>query len=253
MITLITSTFRQATVHQKNALYSWKEAGVSSIILGESDLVEAYPVRTEADLGFEGDAPIVRDMILKGIEHVSTPYVGLINSDILLEPCFLDSFVEMMYTIEPDSFMTSVRRDMEWNEPIRDLQTLLRALSSSWGYHQDASADLFIASVTRLKEFALASPDFIYGRLAWDNWVHLYFDSIGLPCYNTSDVLKCYHQKHDYTHIGVTSFNEIGKSPSVSHNMSLFFASLGKIKRSTSDIIHIRRCFKKPPYHNSKS
>jgi len=247
MITFISSTFSKATVHQRNALYSWKEAGVPYVILGESDVVTAHPVRTEHDLGFQGDAPIVRDMILTGLKYISTPYVGLINADIIIEYFFLDDFSKLLCTIEPDSFMTSVRRDLICDDPIINFQDLVRVISSPWEYHQDASADLFIASVTRFKELALEIPNFIYGRLAWDNWVHLYFDYIGIPCYDTSDILKCYHQKHGYMHIGATSFNDLNKSPSVSHNLGLFHSSLGKIKRSTSDIIRVRRCLRKPP------
>jgi hypothetical protein len=251
MVTFISSTFEKASVQQQNALASWRIAGVPYILAGVTDDKGAQctlsSVATEAALGYPGNAPLLRSMILQALPFVETPMVAIINADIIIEPNFLQKLDRIIEKYGDDIFLTSVRRDTEWSAPIEDWDEFFR---TPWKPHQDASADLFIADTASFRNFAIDTGDFIYGRLAWDNWIHLYFQARGktrqggpIPCFNSSEVLVAWHQKHGYEHVNAESFDQVKKDPAANHNCHLFGQSVIKAGRSLKDIIRVKQSF----------
>jgi len=237
MISFISATFNPATVIQQNAVFSWQLAEIPVFLANAASIpdVTVIPgIMTEADLGFPGDSPVIRDMIRKALPVIKTPMVGLINADILIEGRFgavLQGIVERYGT---EVFLTGVRRDLDWDSPITSREGLEKVLAMPFKWHQDASADIFITSKALWAEFCDAYQDFILGRLAWDNAIHSYFVNKGVPCYNASGFLKTWHQKHGYDHLSVGDFLSIQRDPrrhpSTTHNSMCFSRFMGSLK-----------------------
>lgn len=232
-ITFITSTFNPSTVIQKNALYSWQRAGIPFIVVGDAPFSDVKEFKRESDLGFSGDSPIITDMVAKALPRVNTDMVGLINADVLIEPDFPEMVERILNKYGADIFLTSVRRDTSWEGEILNDGDLKKALISPWTSHQDGSADLFISSRERFESFSREFPEFILGRLAWDNAVHVYFLKQNMSCLNSSEYLKIYHQKHGYEHFLDKDFLTIqrnpGAHPSTNYNCHLFGAFMNKM------------------------
>jgi hypothetical protein len=251
LVTFITSTFNPATVIQKNAIYSWKKQTIPFILAGDSD-IEGTKVKvlTEKDLGFSGDSPIIPDMIKKSLQNINTEMVALVNADILIDGGFIPNLEKIVDKYGKDIFLTSVRRDTDWDQPIYFDSELEQALHSQFTWHQDASADMFLSSKEKFKKFSEEFPGFIYGRLAWDNAVHVYFRSLGIPCFNTSNFLRLYHQKHGYEHFSSGDFTKIqrnpGSHPSTNHNCHTFGNFMNKMRVGMSDIPRVKSSFSQP-------
>jgi hypothetical protein len=52
------------------------------------------------------------------------------------------------------------------------------------------------------KGFYQKVPPFIIGRGGYDNWLIHHALTQGIPVVDTSEVVTCVHQNHDYSHIG---------------------------------------------------
>ena len=80
---------------QRSALYSYQANNIAvygaDTEPGVGDACKGYPnvalfrnVKTAKDIGFKNASPLVQDLLLSGLNRVKTPYVGLINSDVLI-------------------------------------------------------------------------------------------------------------------------------------------------------------------------
>ena len=226
MITFVTSLFSIPSTLQLSALYSWYLAKIPIIIVGKTntEFISRFSnividnVKTEADLGFEGDAPIIKDMLIKAFPHIQTPMLGLINSDIIIRKDFNERLREIIERRGTDLFLTSVRYDIKYSGAISNDAEYDNVWKLNRIKHQDQSSDLFISSTKRFQDMTLVMPDFIMGRAAWDNWIHEYFSLKKIPCYNSSDIIQILHIEHGYDHMK-TKFND---HPTVKYNVSLF-------------------------------
>lgn len=248
MITFITSIFENPTIIQENALFSWTLKNIPIVIAGKVSTIEkiknrfpaltASPhVKTEKDLGFNGDAPVVKDMIKKALPYVQTPLLAIINSDVLIRWDFLSTLEKIITKYGPNIFLSGNRYDINYNIPIESEEALIEIWKKINGLHQDKSGDIFISTKENFNKMADEMPNFIMGRMVWDNWIHLYFSEKDIPCYNISTILPVLHMNHDYSHLQTS----LEASPSVKHNCSIFRKANPEGKRR---IIGIRSWFK---------
>ena len=246
MITLISSVPSKVSPIHENAFYSWKKASVPYLLINANN----SEVKTEKDLGFPGDSPLINDLIRCAIPLTQSKMIGLINADILIEDSFLENLNQIITKHGTEIFLTSVRRDSGWDKPINTDEDLSAALHSPWEWHQDGSADLFITSRDLFQKFSQEFPDFILGRLAWDNAIHVYFRAQETPCFNTSETLRIYHQKHGYSHLTGDDFRTLqsnpSRHPSTSHNCHLFGTFMSRMTTSMSDIPRVKSFFPVP-------
>ena len=222
MITFV-STIQNSGDAQKSALYTWMLNSISVVLVGSTKfdfpgISYVSDVRTEACLGQGGDAPFIKDMILKSMPLISTPMVGLINSDILIQEDFSTIFSRIVAKHGENVFLTGSRYDVQCSI-IVDSPEVLRKVQENKTSHQDQSGDIFITSKSNFERMANSMPDLIVGRMVWDNWIHMYFRSQNIPCFNITDVLPTYHIVHGYNHMPGGS---IQNCLSVSHNINLF-------------------------------
>ena len=191
--------------------------GLSQDQVSFSKITVVSDVKTEGDLGVPGDSPHIKNMIEKALNIIGTPFVGLINADIVLTRDFQGRFQGIVNRRGPCFFLSSVRKDVQYDRLINSEEEYKRFFEQAAVPHQDKSADLFISSKELFFQMMNEIPDFIFGRTIWDNWIHLHFKNKGIPCYNSSEALPCFHIGHNYDHLKVP----LGKHKSVQRNMSL--------------------------------
>lgn len=239
MLTLITS-WKTTDDLVKLALESWQANGFKIISVGNGhhpeiweDVLYAKEVRTEQEYGFEGTAPIIKSMIIEASKHfTSQDMVGLINSDIIIPKGCNQVLDDILAEVGPDVFLTANRYDVKPGH-LPQLQESFH--TDDWSKvpskeHPDQSGDIFISSAHNMLEMAENMPEFILGRLAWDNWIHWYFlKRKQLPCFNIRPVFPLFHQDHDSRERDERMM-ALRKLPAVKHNYDLFFrAGIGKV------------------------
>lgn len=283
-VTFVTSVFPTPNQFQLNALYSWNLAKIPTVVVGKVDdpagLIARFPnvlhvpqVRTARDLGLNGNAPLVKDVIKSALPFIETRMVGLINADILIKENFKFIMDRVLIKHRCNIFLSGPRydlpngceftRDMNacseklppargkywtyslnsgfevsyWNggrwvipmnlgerishwieydpwgsppskrvAPI-DTPDKLRATFRTDQPHQDQSGDIFIGSKANFERLAQEMPDFFMGRMLWDNWIHLWFSSKGIRCFNTNPLLPTFHPDHDRCNDGLAQHN----------------------------------------------
>jgi hypothetical protein len=232
MLTFITTISNDVIPSQEDAIFSWKINGIPIIIAGNysnpEKIREKIPevtiipnIRTESDMGFKGDAPIIKDMIQKTLPIITTPLIGLINADIIIEDTFLNNIKNIINKYGQDIFLTGNRRDVRYDVRNNTIERI-KTLKTRSKEHQGKSGDIFISAKQRFEQMAQQMPEFIIGRMVWDNWIHIFFNKL-VPCYNISPIAPTYHVDHQATY--QTFVQSINHNYSLFHNMNLLDVS----------------------------
>jgi len=235
MITFITA-FRKFLVPyntiQRSALYSWKQNGVN--VLAPKNEVDSNNhgydnvkiiegIKTGRDLGFKTSAVLLNDLLRKTIDIYDTQLVMLINPDIILPPDFVTTVRKLITKYGFNVFLTGARRDIQLTDPISNPETYQRALSLSYKIIDRAtSSDYFITSRVNWRKIANAMPDLIHGRMAWDNWLHMYPVVNNIPHYDCTDILPNYHCIHDDRYVRLSEGKPVKETESTKHNLALW-------------------------------
>jgi hypothetical protein len=218
-------------IYQKSALYSWKfnnfsiiasnnEGGLSNNINENVKLMEN--IKTAKDLGFKNNAPIVNDLILKGLQDVGDDMVGLINSDIILLSDFSILFDMVIKKYGQDMFIACTRYNIKLDHIVDSFETYSKMhLKERTIYDEQTSADIFITSKANWEKLIKDMPDFIMGRYAWDTWILMYA-GLNFRCYNGTEVLKTLHPIHDHSHIKEQEGLSGKFAPSSAYNIELW-------------------------------
>jgi hypothetical protein len=235
MITFLTAFKPFNSVYrpiQRSALFSYKANGVPVVAVdteGDADkYCSRFPnvtlfknTRTGLDLGFKNRSPVLKDLLVEGLKLIQTPFVGLINADILIPMGFKNSIQEMITKAGDQSFIAFTRYDLLLLKEVKTVLELKRLFSKqSAVYDEASSSDLFVSSKKNFIDIAGEIPDFILGRYGWDNWIHSY-SAVNFKCFNGTKALKILHCRHDHSHI-VNQEGKPGRSAASSaHNISL--------------------------------
>lgn len=216
MITFLTSIFQPPSSAQLSAIYSWNQLDIPFIT------AQGLNAKTEKELGFDGDSPIVSDMIIKSNKVVTTPLLGIINADIVVGLEFMNRLQSIVEKYGQDIFLSGSRLDVNFKGQIASRNELAEFMRLPPTTHREGSADIFISTVSMMHRMASEMPEFIMGRLAWDNWIHLWFQQQDLKCFNITRVLPTYHINHGYEHLKINTLGQIGNTPSGKHNLRLW-------------------------------
>jgi len=195
-----------AAVHQKNALRSWAALGIDVVVFGN----EAGVADITREIGAthipvvarnEEGLPLIGDIFGKVTELSSKPFLGYLNSDILLHPVFLEAFEAFSNWVTPASqaLLTARRYNIPLNDEIEftklNYETRLDALrrtSGSWDHPY--AIDMFVYSRDLYTHF----PAFSVGRPQWDNWMlHEALDK-GAQIIDASQACALFHPIHGY-------------------------------------------------------
>lgn len=197
---------------QETALFSWSIIpDVEVCVVGADDergrtLIEQHgftlvpDVLRGYDVGYFSQAPIITDLIGKGLEATSAEWVALINADITLLPEFprqLDSVLERIdLTKHPKPFITVRRRDYTIQKPLCSEEELRSLNQSQARLHKVTGSDIFLTTREFWEETLKEMPPFIYGRFSWDVYFHRHAILNASVAVDASETVICYHAYH---------------------------------------------------------
>lgn len=166
---------------QDAALKTWVDLNLPIIVFGDEQGVAQRQVR----FGFHHEAsvrtsdtgtPFISDMIERAAEIADTPYIALINGDILLDhACVatLDGAIGKLLDRPGDGgYLLSARRK---NIPLtaqdlkgRNCLAVIEDLENRYGHWDiDNAIDIFVFDKSLYDKI----PDLSVGRSGWDNWL----------------------------------------------------------------------------------
>jgi hypothetical protein len=227
------SVFKPYGIIQRSAVWSWRNQGIKIIApdneLGLMKGVSPYEivwlkgVKTASDIGFDNFSPVFRDLMLDSIKFIDTPLIAYINSDCIIVDNFYDNLVNICKKRGTDFFSTGTRYSINLKIEINSEESYKKVLNSKRVIGDiSTSSDIFISTKENFIKMANDMPEFIIGRYAWDNWIHLYAIDNFKNLYNCTNSLTILHCNHDYKHILVQEGYELKGAPSAVYNDKLW-------------------------------
>jgi hypothetical protein len=185
------------------------------------DVEKVFDVKKGMDLNFKNnDCPLINDLLLKGINLCDTPYLCLINSDVIVRTDFKDSIRRVFDKYGSDIFITGTRIDIDLKELINTPKSLKNIMDNSGRlYNTVNSAEVFITTKEIFKKMAETMASMIMGRYGWDNYIHFWMIANNIPCFNCTEAIPVYHCRHDHSHIENLEGKPGRKAPSSIHNL----------------------------------
>jgi hypothetical protein len=191
---------------QRNTLNSWKALGnqVEILVMGNdegiSDNAHELEIRHIPNVICNSKGtPLISSMLSLAREASTSPYLGIINADILLFPDLLQAIQAVAGKFKK-FLLVGQRWDMEvlnqLSEPNQFLD-LKRTISSKAILHPPMGSDYFIFP----RECYPEIPDFAIGRAGWDNWFIYKSRLEGWPVIDCTHDVTIVHQDHDYRHL----------------------------------------------------
>ena len=194
------------TTIQRNALSSWKVLGenVEILVFGKEEGIAEYTqdlgIRHIPDVNCNSrGTPLISSMLTLARETSASPFLGIINADILLFPDILQAI-----QTAADKFnkflLAGQRWDMEVLNQItglRQFQEFKKTILSKATLHPPMGSDYFIFPRECYREI----PDFAIGRAGWDNWFIFKSRLEGWPVIDCTHDITIVHQNHDYRHL----------------------------------------------------
>lgn len=191
---------------QRNALNSWKALGqeVKILVFGKDDGIE----ENTRELGLRHipevrcnsyGTPLISSMLALTREASDSPFLGIINTDILLFPDVISAIHAVNEKLKK-FLLVGQRWDMEVNDAIEapdQFMELKRTISDKAIIHPPMGSDYFIFPRTCYQEI----PEFAVGRAGWDNWFIYKSRFERWPVIDCSHDITIVHQNHDYRHL----------------------------------------------------
>lgn len=192
---------------QRNALLSWKKLGseVEIFLMGADegiDLAAAdFNVRHFPQVRCnEKGTPLISSMLELARANSTSPYVCIINTDILVLPDMLDAVRITSQRFE-EFLLVGQRWDVELTTPLSKNDPFfshVAALIREKGrLHPPMGSDYFLFP----RECFPTIPDFAIGRAGWDNWMIYKACYEGWQVVDASSAITIAHQDHDYSHL----------------------------------------------------
>ena len=192
---------------QYNALLSWVNLGreVEVLLIGEEKGVavaaaqhgiQYLPEVKHNQIG----TPLISSMFDLARINSKSPYLAIINTDILLLPDLIKTL--KIVSAQFEKFVIAGQRwDLDVKERFefsKDFYAqLARETRQSGCLHPPMGSDYFIFP----RECYSEVPDFAIGRAGWDNWMLYKSRWQGWPLIDASDDIMVIHQTHDYSHL----------------------------------------------------
>lgn len=192
---------------QRNAIQSWIKLGdkVRVLLMGDDEGVDQVArefrvthlpqVRCN-----EKGTPLISSMLELAREHSSSPFLCIINTDILVMPDMLTG-IEKVATLYDKFLLVGQRWDVEVKEALHNKENLFEhvgeLIEKHGRQHPPMGSDYFIfprICFTRI-------PDFAIGRAGWDNWMIFKARLEGWKVVDGSQDITIAHQDHDYSHL----------------------------------------------------
>jgi hypothetical protein len=194
------------TTIQRNALNSWKVLGqeVEILVFGKDEGIAENS--RELDLRHIPEVkcnsygtPLISSMLSLAREASNSPFLGIINADILLFPDVLSAIRAVEKKLKK-FLLVGQRWDIEINDRIDDpdqFNELKRKIFSDGILHPPMGSDYFIFPRECYQEI----PEFAIGRAGWDNWFIYKSRFEGWLVIDCTHDISIVHQNHDYSHL----------------------------------------------------
>lgn len=211
LLTLITApkpfTDPHIAVIQTNALKSWLALGeqVDVIVLGDDEGV----ARATAEMGFlhiadvacnELGTPLISSMLNRARQASASPFLCIVNTDILLFPDLLDAMHAAARRLNK-FLLLGQRWDMDVREDLgpgsRQFAEFKQRVMRQGILHPPMGSDYFLFP----RDCYTHIPDFAIGRAGWDNWFIFKSRWEGWPVIDATRDVTIVHQAHDYRHL----------------------------------------------------
>lgn len=195
-------------------------------------------VSTARSLKFENSSPLLNDLILRGLYHVQTPIVALINGDIIIRRDFRERAQNIFRKYGNGVFLSGTRFNLDLGYEINSEKTYDKFHDESVSiYNEFNSADIFLGSTELFKKMAEDMPSLVMGRYGWDNWIHFWVVANEVPHYNCTHSLLTVHCQHDHNHIERQEGKPGRKALSSVHNLT----HLRNMQNLYGDTVRINR------------
>ena len=194
-------------VIQNNALLSWVNLGrdVEVHLIGEEEgvakVAAQYGIRYLPEVKRnQMGTPLISSMFDLARKNSKSPFLAIINTDILLLPNLIKTL--KIVSAQFEKFVVAGQRwDLDVKERFefsKDFYTQLAQRTMKSGcLHPPMGSDYFIFP----RECYPKVPDFAIGRAGWDNWMMFKSRWEGWSLIDASDDIMVIHQTHDYSHL----------------------------------------------------
>lgn len=191
---------------QRNAMNSWKALGdnVAVLVLGNdegiSENAHELHIRHIPNVACNSNGtPLISSMISLTREASSSPFLGIINTDIILFPDLLHA-IQAAAERFSKFLLVGQRWDMEVKDQITSPDQFLdlkKTIPSKAILHPPMGSDYFIFPRVCYQDI----PNFAIGRAGWDNWFIFKSRWENWPVIDCSHDVQVVHQNHDYRHL----------------------------------------------------
>ena len=192
---------------QRNALRSWQAMGeaVEVLVIGNDEGVaenaEMLDVRHIPDVRCNSrGTPLISSMLSLAREHSSSPYLAIVNTDIILFPDMLQAIRDTTKARQ-EFVLIGQRWDMDVTEELpgghEAFTSFKDQVKEKGSLHPPMGSDYFLFPRTCYTEI----PDFAIGRAGWDNWFIFKSRWEGWALVDATQDITIVHQNHDYRHL----------------------------------------------------
>ncbi len=195
------------SVIQTNALKSWQALGdqVEIIVLGADEGV----AEKTSELGIrhipqvacnEKGTPLISSMLDLARQNSDSPYLCIVNTDIILFPDLLIAMENAAKSRER-FLIIGQRWDMDVTGELSaghgNFDRFKQEVFRLGKLHPPMGSDYFLFP----RECYLQIPDLAIGRAGWDNWFIFKSRFEGWPVIDATQDVTIVHQSHDYRHL----------------------------------------------------
>lgn len=225
---------------QSAAIVSWKESQFKPVVIAgkeagvkkvcdENGFVFEPSVERARDRNLQSGHPMLRSLIEVGLSHTKTPYLCLINSDIIVAPRFQTTLCSILLD-HPSSCVTGNRYDISpIATPVMSVMDCALLFDRPRQKHVGGGTDFFVLTRTLWKRILKVMPDYVFGATAWDNWLHGAMLRFAKYPINATSRLLVLHASHLYIGLnGQKNRNGFANHPAVQHNQRLYRSSSRK-------------------------
>ena len=192
---------------QRNALCSWQALGdeVEVLVIGNDEGVaentRELGVRhiPEVRCNTHG-TPLISSMLEQARAHSDSPYLAIVNTDIILFPDILKAVRATASAFER-FVMIGQRWDMDVTSELeagaQAFAQFKKDVKTKGNLHPPMGSDYFLFP----RECYASIPDFAIGRAGWDNWFIFKSRWEGWKLVDATKDVTIVHQSHDYRHL----------------------------------------------------
>lgn len=192
---------------QRNALRSWQALGdeVEVLVIGNDEGV----AENTRELGLRHipevrcnthGTPLISSMLEQARTHSDSPYLAIINTDIILFPDILKAVRATSNAFER-FVMIGQRWDMDVTAELeagaQAFAQFKKDVKTKGNLHPPMGSDYFLFP----RECYASIPDFAIGRAGWDNWFIFKSRWEDWKLVDATKDVTIVHQSHDYRHL----------------------------------------------------